>query len=530
MPYISGGMNYGGAHIKRVREKERKELAASRERARRLREEKQRKEAEDEKRRQAAMQESVRRQREEALTNFKIFLEKEKYLDMIALIDRIGILPEFKEQIPMQVSLYYGIRKGDIQAVRNALDQKADINDTLRLAHTPLVYALGSSVKMLDYLWESKADISLCHQIDRIPPVFHAILCGDFYFDKFKWFIDKGINIHTLRDKDGLSALHYAAKANNYSVMRFLLENKFDVNEMDKKGLTPLQYFNIKNIHETKIIRTEYGEMDVTKTTCIDLLIKHGAKYLVPHDDESAYYVLERMILFAAQNKNEELVEILLKSVNTQDAQRLRLAAVAAKNHELVQTLLHSVPQEDIRQLMSAAINVSDCKLLSMIASCDTNRRCINDVGNDLLIEAIRRGSYSLVSMLVELGVTVQLNQEMDRALDEQLDRKIRPFLTVLSLKTQLAEYKKQALEEAKQSYCFWNCSSTAPLKRVKAADALIDVLVKKQEVASLDNFNKLILADPKLSSFKEKLERDVLKPIADEKSGWFNWPTWLHN
>ncbi|MHB1946865.1 MAG: ankyrin repeat domain-containing protein [Gammaproteobacteria bacterium] len=535
MPYISGGMNYGGRHIKRLREKEQRERRADRERIRRLHDEKQTREAEAERKRLAEQEEISRQAQKRALADFELFLKNEKYLEIISFLNQWRFLPGIQERIPAQVWLYEGIKNSHIETVNYALEQKADINDAVRLEHTPLVYALKfsdfRSTKMMDYLWERKADISLSHQIDGISPVFHAILSGNFDFDKFKWFIDKGVNINTLRDKNGLSALHYAAKANNYMVMKFLLENKFDVNEPDKNGLTPIQHVHIESHYGTQVVPTGHGSIYVTKNSCIDLLIYNGAKYLIPPEQESAYSVLERMILFAAQNKNDELVKKLLESVKPTDLQRLRLAAIENRSNELVQTLLRSVRDEDIKGLMFAAIKVSDCKLLAMIASCDTNRLCIENFGNELLVEAINRRSFPLVDALVGLGVNVQVGRDdWERMLDRDPNPKIRQLLTTLLLKNQLAEYKKQALDEAKQTYCFWSCSSTAPLKRVKVVDALSDVLEKKQELASLDKFNKLILADPALNSFKDKLERYVLAPIAEEKSGWFAWPSYLQH
>lgn len=550
MPYISGGMNYGNP--KRRREAQRKaeresaeldwieDHAAEREEKRQARlKEKQKIQAEQ--KQMQEWQEKRRKELEPVIANFECYLKQNRLLEMLSLLDVWGAFPEIIDRVPAQVLLCYAVKNKILEKVNRALlELKADVSDDgLPSFPTYADYQAAITTKMLRYLRERKAEISRTDQVEGIPIVFQTILIGNINFDIFKSFLDKDIDFKKLHDKNGLSALHYAAKANNYMVMEYLLENKCDVNQRDNNGLTPCQYLHITDGYES------FGDCQISKYSCLDLLVKHGAKFLVPQEESSAYFALEHMILLAAQDKNVELIKMLLASVKKEDMQRLRLAAIKNQSYELFSMLLvQGLGEDDSYELMWAAIKISDCKLLRMIASfmkqpehpwCWSSCQYMH--GDKLLEAAIWSGSVDVVSTLVELGFDVQTYRATwEKTLDQchrapmfrngRHDAQIREFLTSILLKSKLAEYKKQALEEDKQQCCFWKCSSTAPLKRFKAAEILNDVLEKKQELAALDKFGRLFSEDAVLNSFREQVEY-VIKP-KEEKSTTDNWPGWL--
>lgn len=75
--------------------------------------------------------------------------------------------------------------------------------------------------------------------------LLNAALYGNL--ELTEWVIEKGANVNHI-DKNGYSALHFAAQENHTDVVKFLLEHNASPNIQDKNGNTPawvaIMYWN----------------------------------------------------------------------------------------------------------------------------------------------------------------------------------------------------------------------------------------------------------------------------------------------
>jgi len=68
-----------------------------------------------------------------------------------------------------------------------------------------------------------------------------SLIWASFYnnTELLKWLIDNGANINH-QDRNGFSALHFAAKEQRYDTAEILINNKVDLEIKDSNGNTPL--------------------------------------------------------------------------------------------------------------------------------------------------------------------------------------------------------------------------------------------------------------------------------------------------
>ena len=118
--------------------------------------------------------------------------------------------------------LYFAVRNGDPEIIGILVDAGADVNATFR----------GSSSSLYGLIGSSTAGTPLIHYAARYSTNLAVI----------QVLLDAGANIHA-KDDDGQTPLHYAASGNrNQALIQVLLDAGLDIEEKtdDRYGWTPL--------------------------------------------------------------------------------------------------------------------------------------------------------------------------------------------------------------------------------------------------------------------------------------------------
>lgn len=152
-------------------------------------------------------------------------------------------------------------------ALRFLLDRGAEIRqangETLFKAYPAVLAAIAGNaegVRLLHQAGDSVNDIYDYAGIQPGPPLTLLATFDDI--DVARALLDCGAHVDTV-DMDGMTALTWAALANQTELARLLIEHGADVNHVDKHGMTPLLYA---------------ASIDFGDSAAIKLLLDHGAK------------------------------------------------------------------------------------------------------------------------------------------------------------------------------------------------------------------------------------------------------------
>lgn len=143
-----------------------------------------------------------------------------------------------KDQV--QGLLFEAVRKGNIDEIRQALKLGADINFTNRLLQVaPLHYAVfEKQTSAVKELLEQNADINIQDPFGDTP-LHCAVKCQSI--DHVKLLLNRGANI-TIKGYFGYTVLHIAAASGNLEIMNEILNRcaNSDINILHRSGMTPL--------------------------------------------------------------------------------------------------------------------------------------------------------------------------------------------------------------------------------------------------------------------------------------------------
>jgi len=148
--------------------------------------------------------------------------------------------------------LFLALRRGRKEVLPLLLAHGADVNAKNRTGITPLDLAIGSEdIEIIELFLHDKANISAV--------LSSFVQSGDKKV--VEHIIGLGVDVN-VKDKHGLTPLHYAVRSENPSkdITAFLIDNGADVDAADEYGLTPLHY------------ATKQGHINIA-----ELLIAQGA-------------------------------------------------------------------------------------------------------------------------------------------------------------------------------------------------------------------------------------------------------------
>jgi hypothetical protein len=161
-------------------------------------------------------------------------------------------------------------------------------------------------------------------------PIFNSIVQKDYDF--VKNYIASGKNIN-IKDKNGVTLLHVAAKRGNFELIKLLIDAGANVNAKDKNGETPIlnlsseeetkeQWFktfklfiekgadvNVQGKNEdTETLLMKFCDDNETTAEDVKVLLNAGADVNLKNSEG------ETALMFACDNNNLEVVKLLLEA------------------------------------------------------------------------------------------------------------------------------------------------------------------------------------------------------------------------
>lgn len=152
------------------------------------------------------------------------------------------------------------IMKGDVDKLKNVLDQGFEVDMPLQSGWTSLMYAANNGfVEAVELLLKHKASPN--YQYDLFTPVMAVCVSTNRNEDQLvsciKMLIDFGakINVH---DRHLMTPLMYAAKQGYSKVVKVLCEHHADVNKQETRGWTALSFAAAIGLSHVVRILLEY--------------------------------------------------------------------------------------------------------------------------------------------------------------------------------------------------------------------------------------------------------------------------------
>ena len=150
-------------------------------------------------------------------------------------------ISDHNSQTPLHIACY----KGKVALVEILLRNKCVVDQCDNLNKTPFFLACEEGHKdVVKSLMDNNCNMHIVDKIGR--SALHAVCTTDSLFgsagdgvDIAELLINKRCGVYDLDDA-GQSALHGACKQDNPGIVKLLLQNKFDVNQRDKMGETPI--------------------------------------------------------------------------------------------------------------------------------------------------------------------------------------------------------------------------------------------------------------------------------------------------
>lgn len=147
------------------------------------------------------------------------------------------------------------IQNGNVDAVKLLIEQGADADRLDKNGYGPIHYAAyGSNCEIMSILIDMKADVNTQTKTKMLTALHIAAYEG--HMNVLDILIDNTIGIDVdILDRDGRSAIHYAAQGNRLDVLEFLADYAdMDVNIPDRHGCLPINLTTNPNI-QTAILK-----------------------------------------------------------------------------------------------------------------------------------------------------------------------------------------------------------------------------------------------------------------------------------
>ncbi|XP_052071232.1 uncharacterized protein LOC127709658 [Mytilus californianus] len=157
--------------------------------------------------------------------------------------------------------VFVSSQKGDIEAVKMLLENKADVNKCKDSDVSPLFMACQKNhIEIVQLLLEYKADVNICIDSD-VTPLFMA--CQKNHIEIVKMLLQYRSDVNKCKESD-VSPLFMACQKSHIEIVQLLLEYKADVNICIDSDVTPLFMACQKNHIEIVKMLLQYRS-DVNK-------------------------------------------------------------------------------------------------------------------------------------------------------------------------------------------------------------------------------------------------------------------------
>ena len=192
--------------------------------------------------------------------------------------NRVDVLKQSKVNDPAKtrINIFDAAKKGDVDAVKEALAGGAKVNATDSEMWTPLHYAADKGhIGAVKVLIAAGADVNAAGKHSETP-----LLCTDDA-EIAKILIAAGAELNVGREYDEV-IIHIAAEAGNTEKVKVLVAGGADVNTMSLFGMTPLHFAASKGKLDTVKALIALGAWINPKRddhcTPLDLAVENGHK------------------------------------------------------------------------------------------------------------------------------------------------------------------------------------------------------------------------------------------------------------
>jgi ankyrin repeat protein len=147
------------------------------------------------------------------------------------------------------------IQNGNIDAVKLFIEQGVETDKLDKNGYGPIHYAAyGSNCEIMSILIDMNADVNIQTKTKMLTALHIAAYEG--HKDVLNILIDNTVNTDVdVLDRDGRSAMHYAAQGNKLDALEFLADYAdMDVNLPDRYGCLPINLTTDPNI-QTAILK-----------------------------------------------------------------------------------------------------------------------------------------------------------------------------------------------------------------------------------------------------------------------------------
>lgn len=244
---------------------------------------------------------------------------------------------EFHEQLKVDYTpIFFAIQSGNLDRVRNLIENGASVNVTAQSGETPLLLAIKSqSIEAVSYLLEKGAELS-----ENSPLLFTAISLNNLPIVDL--LLEKGHPIDyvgNFGNQEGFTVMHLAIRENNLSIVDALLRKDFDLETCTEKDYV-LHYAIDKNNKEIILRLINHGAS--LNSTCfkglnpsLHALLAGNTKMFTTLVKKGAH-LLERSILgknllhFALDNNlNENVIKFLIElGINVNEKNEFLLSPI----------------------------------------------------------------------------------------------------------------------------------------------------------------------------------------------------------
>ncbi|MFH1115319.1 MAG: ankyrin repeat domain-containing protein [Pseudomonadota bacterium] len=303
------------------------------------------------------------------------------------------------------------------EGVKLLLENGADVNATLKDGSNALFWALsgdtGVGVHCLQILGKLKLPGRWQSHEEKVPDKRR--------FETAKLLITHGINVNAKLERDGSTALIWAAFLGDVELVRLLLEKGAEVNVRLTDGLTPLLCAMTgswrNGIHKSLGSRFEVNVLERNRPPAekfsdrrmemVKLLLDHGA-------DVNALPAKGTTALMWAINRGQaEMVQLLLErgadpNAKLRDGSTLLQSAALLGCAEVVKLLIEHGARATLAAAALSGLNNEVRRLLDQ--GSDVNAR--DTKGRTAFMECARRGNLDTARLLIDRGADPSARDE----------------------------------------------------------------------------------------------------------------------
>ena len=361
---------------------------------------------------------------------------KQGNLDVLKLLKESGADIHVQNEMGDNSIMSASIGTGDCNTVRWLIEQRVDVNHCDKEGFTAVLNAAQQgNLDVLKLLKESGATIHVQNEMGRNSIMSAAIGTGDC--DTVRWLIEQGVDVNHC-DKEGFTAVLNAAQQGNLDVLkllkesganihvqnemgrnsimsaaigtgdcntvRWLIEQRVDVNHCDKEGFTAV------------LNAAQQGNLDVLK------LLKESGANIHVQNEMGRNSIMSAAIGTGDCNTVRWLIEQRV-DVNHCDKEGFTAVLNAAQqgNLDVLKLLkesgatIHVQNEMGRNSIMSAAIGTGDCNTVRWLIEQGVDVNHCDKKGVTAVLNAAQQGNLDVLKLLKESGATIHVQNEMGR-------------------------------------------------------------------------------------------------------------------